>query len=139
MNTEIVSYYHLRAKEYENIYLKPERQKDLQQLSKLLQEIFKDKDVFEIACGTGYWTERIATTAKRVFATDINDAVLEIVKAKAYSTEVSFERKDIFHLKEERKYASVFGGFIWSHIQKQALTAFINGINKLVEEDGRSC
>jgi hypothetical protein len=29
MNTDLISYYRDRAKEYENIYLKPERQDDL--------------------------------------------------------------------------------------------------------------
>lgn len=60
MNTDIISYYKDRAKEYEKKYSKPERQEDLKSIATILQEIFADKQVLEIACGTGYWTEKIA-------------------------------------------------------------------------------
>ncbi|MES2780773.1 MAG: hypothetical protein V4651_12845 [Bacteroidota bacterium] len=57
MNTDLVSYYHQRAKEYEKLYAKPERQEDLKEIATVLQGIFINKNVFEISCGTGYWTE----------------------------------------------------------------------------------
>jgi ubiquinone/menaquinone biosynthesis C-methylase UbiE len=60
MNTDIVSYYKGRSKEYERIYSKPERQEDLKSATTILQEIFAGKQVLEIACETGYWTEKIA-------------------------------------------------------------------------------
>jgi hypothetical protein len=53
MNSNIVSYYRHRANEYEKIYSKPERQNDLLQAAHILQDVFRDKNVFEIACGTG--------------------------------------------------------------------------------------
>ena len=56
MNTDLIKYYKKRAKEYENIYLKPERQNDILKAAIILQDIFTDKNIFEIACGTSYWT-----------------------------------------------------------------------------------
>ncbi len=66
MNSDMVSYYKDRANEYEKIYSKPERQNDLLLAGQILQDIFHDKEVFEIACGTGYWTEKISKTAHSI-------------------------------------------------------------------------
>ena len=82
--TDLVDYYAKRANEYERIYQKPERQKDLANLRKLFRQAFAGHSVLEIACGTGYWTQVVAETAKSITATDINDDVLQIARAKNY-------------------------------------------------------
>jgi demethylmenaquinone methyltransferase/2-methoxy-6-polyprenyl-1,4-benzoquinol methylase len=130
MNTDLIAYYKNRAKEYENIYLKPERQHEIKTTTTLLQNIFADKTVFEIACGTGFWTEKIADTATSVFATDINKSVIEVAEQKSYSkNNVTFDIADIFNLSNKTKFESLFGGFIWSHILLQDLDKFIDAIN----------
>lgn len=48
MNSDIVSYYKDRAKEYERIYSKPERQSDLQLAGQILQDIFAGKRVLKL-------------------------------------------------------------------------------------------
>ena len=42
---------------------------------------FAGAKVFEVACGTGYWTEVLARSAASVFATDINDEVLAVARS----------------------------------------------------------
>lgn len=98
MNTDIISYYKQRANEYETVYHKPERQHDLIQASKILQEIFVDKNVLEIACGIGYWTEVIAKTAHSILANDINETVLYIAKTKYYSLQRVISNSRYFQL-----------------------------------------
>ena len=137
MNSDIVSYYKDRAKEYEKIYSKPERQNDLLLAGQILKDIFADKDVFEIACGTGYWTQKISATAKNILATDINDTVIEVAKSKNYlPAKVVFQTADIFDLINTNKHESLFGGFIWSHIKLQDLNNFIDTVNNLVSNCG---
>lgn len=137
MNSDIVSYYKDRAKEYERIYSKPERQIDLQLAGQILKDIFAGKRVFEIACGTGYWTEIISKTAYSILATDINDAVIEVAKSKSYSpATVYFRIADIFNMENMDKQESLLGGFIWSHIKLQELNNFIAIANSLVENGG---
>src|SRR5213592_2291494 len=98
MNTDIISYYKERAKEYETIYLKPERQPDIQSAASVLQQTFSNKNITEICCGTGYCTEKIATTAASIFATDINDTVVEIAKHKNYpNNNVTFGIDDFYN------------------------------------------
>lgn len=137
MNTNLVSYYKDRAKEYEKIYSKPERQPDLNRATTILQEIFAGKQVLEIACGTGYWTDKIAKTAASVFATDINETVIEVAKKKDLSgKQVSFGIADIYNFSDRNKYETLFGGFIWSHILLQDLDKFLTTVNSLVSPGG---
>ena len=137
VNSDIILYYKERAKEYEKIYNKPERQSDLLLAEQILKETFKNKDVIEIACGTGYWTKKISATAKNILATDINDTVIEVAKSKDYSpAKIEFQIADIFNLENINKHESLFGGFIWSHIKLQDLSNFLDIINKLVKNSG---
>lgn len=137
MNDNLIKYYQDRAAEYDKIYAKRERQHDLQQAATLLQALFKAKDVLEIACGTGYWTERIAHTARSITATDINEAVLDIARHKTYNhTALNFVQADIYKLDTGKKYESLFGGFIWSHIPLQELGRFIETVNAQVKDAG---
>lgn len=137
MNSDLILYYKDRAKEYEKIYAKPERQEELSLVERELQSIFKNKEVLEVACGTGYWTQKIASVAQSVLATDINEAVIEIARSKGYErASAQFEVADLYDLKEKGEYESLFGGFIWSHIHLQELDKFIYHCNSLVRPGG---
>jgi len=137
MNRNQINYYSERAKEYEQIYKKEERQEDLKKLEIILKDLFFAKSVIEIACGTGYWTKVISETAKSIFAVDINDTVLEIAQSKKYKAPITFENADIFNLtKVDEKFDSGFGGFIWSHIPKQKLDVFLSAFISKVSPGG---
>lgn len=117
---EQVHYYKLRAKEYEAIYQKPERQSDLIEIKEYLSQQFRGQDVLEIACGTGYWTQILAASAEKILATDINSTVLDIAMAKNYApAKVRFHVQDLFSLLEPKQlHEGLFGGFIFSHISR---------------------
>jgi 2-polyprenyl-3-methyl-5-hydroxy-6-metoxy-1,4-benzoquinol methylase len=137
MNNDIVSYYRDRANEYESIYLKAERQDDLQTATSVIQGLFTHKNVLEIACGTGYWTERIAKTASSVYAIDINKSVIEIARQKGISEEkVTFRKADIYKFTHRGKFENLFGGFIWSHVLLQDLDKFLNKVNSFITPKG---
>ena len=137
MNKNLVDYYRLRAAEYEKVYAKPERQEDLRSATTILQKVFAEKEIMEIACGTGYWTERIAQSANSIQASDINETVLDIARTKKYgNAEVSFRRGDLYQLQTHQEFSSLFGGFIWSHILRQDLDAFIAKVGSFVKSGG---
>ncbi len=131
-------YYQKRAKEYEQVYQKPERQYDLEGFHISMREEANNKNILEIACGTGYWTKTLAESAKMIHACDYNEAVLEIAKAKDYSnTPVTFQQLDFWELQKPKQlYDMVFGGFIWSHIEKEKLPDFIELLWKQVHKEG---
>jgi demethylmenaquinone methyltransferase/2-methoxy-6-polyprenyl-1,4-benzoquinol methylase len=131
-DSTIISYYAQRAAEYERIYDKPERQADLARLRSLVKHLFTGKDVLEVACGTGYWTEVVVQSAASVLALDVNDEVLDIARAKPLDRrKVRFQRADIYALPA---FPDVFTGslavFWWSHVPKQRLGAFLRGLHR---------
>ncbi|MFI5134225.1 MAG: class I SAM-dependent methyltransferase [Chitinophagales bacterium] len=133
----LIEYYQRRASTYDNLYHRGERKEALDEAAAILQKFFSGKNVLEIACGTGYWTERIAQTAKSIFATDINNAMLDIAKARSYQNDnVTFSSGDFYNLKPEKKFESLFAGFIWSHIPLQELDEFIALMISYVQSNG---
>ena len=137
MNTGLVDYYRQRAAEYENIYHKPERQQDIAAATAILQNIFLNKQVLEIACGTGFWTEKIAAIATAVHAIDINQSVINIAQQKHFvRANVFFELADFFQYQPAQQYDGLFGGFIWSHILLQETTTFIEAIHRYIVPGG---
>lgn len=137
LDDNLTSYYALRAAEYEAIYAKPERQADLRSATAMLQDLFRDKNVLEIACGTGYWTQKIAETATKILATDINGPVLDIARSKTYPFDnVQFKQVDLYKIPVQPSAPSLFGGFIWSHIKLEELPRFTDAMHALVQPGG---
>lgn len=135
MNHDIVSYYKDRASEYEKIYHNPAEQEDLRIATTVFQDLFAQKTVLEIACGTGYWTERIAKTATSVLATDINQSVIDIAMQRKTGN-ITFEIADMFELDRSETFDGVFGGFIWSHILLEDLDRFLNRVAGFLKPAG---
>lgn len=128
MNTNLAGYYELRAAHYEDIYRMPERQSDLNDITAQLQQLMRDKNVLEVACGTGYWTERFANQAKHVLATDASPVMLQLAKAKpALKDRVEFQQADAFQL-PQGDFDACLAGFWWSHIKRTEQTAFLEGL-----------
>ena len=132
---ELLAYYSARAREYEAIYGKLERQPDLHRLAFLLRETLADRSVLEVACGTGYWTERIAPVSARIAAHDLSDEVLAIARTKALPPDrVRFTKADAFALpKPPFPCDAAFAGFWWSHIPKARLREFLSGLHVRLE------
>ena len=131
----LLTYYARRAAEYERIYQKPERQDDLRVLADRLRELFTSRRILEIACGTGYWTERIAPAAQHIVASDANEEVLEIAGSKPYPTaRVDFTRADAFDLSTiSGTFDAAFAGFWWSHLKKSELASFLHQLDERLE------
>jgi SAM-dependent methyltransferase len=127
----MIDYYALRAPEYERIYHKPERQSDLAVLRRRVSDFFQGADVLEIACGTGYWTEVIAPSARSILATDSGEEVLEIARGKSYPpARVRFATADAFDLAGVTgRFDAAFAGFWWSHVRREDLPNFLDGFH----------
>jgi ubiquinone/menaquinone biosynthesis C-methylase UbiE len=139
IESSMVSYYAGRAQEYERIYHKPERQQDLQRLREFVGRTFEASHVFEVACGTGYWTEVLTRTAASVLATDINEEVLAVARTKPIdSRKVIFRQEDAYALTVlPRKFDAGFAGFWWSHIPRARLQSFLAGFHRLLAPGAR--
>ena len=132
-------YYAKRAREYERIYDKPERQDELAWLRDRIPEIFADRTVLEVACGTGYWTQYIARAARHVHACDINDSVLEIAAEKPIPPgRVTFFKADAIILQGvPTDCDAAFAGFWWSHVKKSELALFVKELSLRLKPGAR--
>ena len=92
----MITYYARRAAEYERVYGSPRWQEDLEQIRERIRATFAGRRVFEVACGTGYWTRYAAERAVAVHATDVNEDTLALARAKTYAAPASFERRDAY-------------------------------------------
>ena len=137
MKSEIETYYSRGASEYEKIYEKPERQADLESLKRFVKNLFQNKSVLEIACGTGYWTEIISNTAHPIVGIDSSKEVLDIARLKSYQeNNVEFINDDALSLsKIKNTFDSAFCGFWLSHLKKKNLEPFIVNLHKKLNED----
>ncbi len=128
-------YYSKRAVEYEQVYEKPERQRELEWLRRRIPEVFRGRTVLEVACGTGYWTQFIAPAAKRVYAGDINEAVLEIAREKPIPPrKATFFKADAVSLDGVPPGCNAaFAGFWWSHVKKSDLAQFVANLSARLE------
>lgn len=134
----MVSYYAARACEYERIYQKPERQGDLRRLRSFVERVFAGADVFEVACGTGYWTEIVACRAASVLATDINEEVLAIARAKPMDVrKVTFQRADAYAPSAPRRFNAGFSAFWWSHVPKSRIRSFLQTFHGMLTPGAR--
>jgi SAM-dependent methyltransferase len=130
-NGDLKQYYADRAQEYERVYAIPERQDDLHILRALLQTLVAGHDVLEVACGTGYWTQPLAETARSIVATDVNSEVLDLARKKTYPAgKVRFQLADAFTLEGvSGPFTAGFAAFWWSHIKRSELSDFLKGFH----------
>jgi demethylmenaquinone methyltransferase/2-methoxy-6-polyprenyl-1,4-benzoquinol methylase len=126
MNHDLILYYARRAAEYERHYETPARAGDLATLKALLRPAFAGRDVLEVACGTGYWTQAIAASARSIVGVDANVVTLDIARRKSYaSCPVSFAVADAYDLADVG--AGFTGGlcaFWLSHVPRRRLAEF---------------
>lgn len=127
-------YYAERAPYYERVYHKPERQEDLLKLKEMVAAPLRGKTVLEVACGTGYWTEIVSKEARFILAMDVNEEVLAVARKKPISDgKVEFARADAYELPATtHQFDAALVGFWWSHVPKQRLKAFLQGLHSRI-------
>ena len=136
---ELIDYYRRRAGEYEEIYAWPERQADLSILKESIPGILKGRNVLEIACGTGYWTQLIARTAKRIVATDLAPEPMAIARGKDYGgCPVELRIADAYALDPSLgSFDAAFAGFWWSHVPLARRGAFLASLHARLQPGAR--
>ena len=125
----MAAYYAQRAAYYERVYLKPERQRELREMEAWLPSLFADRDVLEVACGTGWWTPHGARDCRSWLATDLNPATLAIARDKPLPAgKVRFATVDAYALDGVDAlglFNAAFTGCWWSHVPLQRLDGWL--------------
>ena len=136
--SDMIEYYGRRAGVYDRVYDKPERRQALLAVAERLQAAVRQKEVYELACGTGYWTRIMADAAASVFATDINESMLELARNRnAGFGNVHFARENLYDQPSGAPAGVLFAGFIWSHIDVREMPAFLDALRVRVGPGGQ--
>ena len=140
-DTSLKAYYARRAPEYDAIYRRPERQVSLASLKNHVRGYFEDRHVLELACGTGYWTDVIASHAKTIHAVDINNEVLAIARRRLGEKRgVTFEQADVYDLAHvSTNHDAGLAAFWYSHIPRRHVFSFLDQFHAKLKAGSRVC
>jgi SAM-dependent methyltransferase len=136
----MADYYARRAREYDKVYFKPERQPDIRALEAWLPEPFAGRRVLEIACGTGWWTPHGATRAAHWLATDLNPETMAVARAKPMPPTVEFRAADAYTLDglpADARFDAAFAGFWWSHVPRARLAGWLATLHDRLDAGAR--
>lgn len=89
------------------------------------------KDVLEIACGTGNWTQVLSKRARSVVATDLIEGYLVEARKKPYENgNVAFRAADAYRLDGiAGGFTAAFAADWWSHVPLSRMGAFIETLH----------
>lgn len=114
-------------------------EKLLSGIIRLFEKDIVDRNLLEIACGTGNWTQILSKRARTVMATDINEPMLAIARNKDYvKPNVRFEYADAYKLDAIKGgFNAAFAADWWSHIPKAKIRPFLKGLHSKLNADAR--
>jgi demethylmenaquinone methyltransferase/2-methoxy-6-polyprenyl-1,4-benzoquinol methylase len=135
---EMEAYYAARAPYYDAVYLKPERRGDIAFLAAYLPARLAGRDVIEIACGTGYWTQHIAPHAARMVAIDLTAEPLELARLRPGIERVTYLRADAYALPDHvGVFDGAFAGLWLSHVPIASRAPFVAGLHRHLQPGAR--
>ncbi len=137
-STEMRAYYAARAPDYDVVYQKPERAADIAYLRTHLPERLSGRDLLEVACGTGYWTQDLAPVARRMVATDYTAEPLALARQRPGVEGVQFEQADAYALPAHLgRFDAAFAGLWFSHVPREARTVFLDSLHARLRPGAR--
>jgi SAM-dependent methyltransferase len=94
--------------------------------------------VLELACGPGFWTNRLLRNASDVTAVDASPEMLAIAASRVPSgARVRFVEADLFTWEPDRRYDVVFMGFWLSHVPAERFESFWGVVAAALAPSGR--
>jgi ubiquinone/menaquinone biosynthesis C-methylase UbiE len=133
------AYYEARAglhDDYMSFVSNKEMEKLLGAIIRLIEKDIENKNILEIACGTGNWTTVLARRARHVTASDSSESMLKLARGKLADFEnIDLIQADAYNLEELRSdFNCAFSSDWWSHIPRGMIRDFLNGLHTKLEK-----
>lgn len=93
--------------------------------------------ILELACGTGVWTETLASMGKEVTAIDAAPEMLRIARRRVTDAHVNFQCADLFTWEPDGQYDRVFFAFWLSHVPPDLLGPFLAKVGRAIRIGGQ--
>lgn len=106
-------------------------------IARLAAEMRPAGTVLEIACGTGLWTEALASAAETVTALDVAPEAVAIARDRVTAANVRFEVADIFSWETAARFDVIFFAAWLSHVPMSRFGEFWRLLRGLLAAGGR--
>ena len=124
--SRLIEYYRKRSAQSDDTYGPPEIQKDFAWITAWLRENVADRDVIELACGTGHWTKVASAYARSIVASDISWDLVDAARKKVDRRTVDFVVCDAFKLPfSAMTFSCGMIHFLLSHVGRNEVGSFI--------------
>jgi demethylmenaquinone methyltransferase/2-methoxy-6-polyprenyl-1,4-benzoquinol methylase len=112
-------------------YTNPISEKLREPIKQRFREIFRGRNVLEIACGSGYWTSVIGETAESVLGIDNSCSLLQQARKRCSGRPaVRFQLADAYTLEGvPRGFNAAFAHGWWSHMPKKNTESFLTSLH----------
>jgi len=122
---------------YDLLFLQ-NRDEQISYLLNVISSVGEIKTCFDVGCGTGLYTERLAKSGLDVFGVDLSADMLEQAKRCHSHSRVRYEKADItrFHTEEQYDLAVALShviGYMW---ENDMVEAMLRNINKSLRTHG---
>ena len=102
-------------------------------------------DILELACGTGLWTQSLASVANHLTAVDASPEVIELNRQKIQSRSrsvatgksVEYIVADLFNWTPTQKFDFIFFGFWLSHVPMERFNDFWQMVKLALKPNGQ--
>jgi demethylmenaquinone methyltransferase/2-methoxy-6-polyprenyl-1,4-benzoquinol methylase len=142
------AFYRARAPEYDEWWqrrgrydrgseLAEEWDRQVAQVAAALDTFDAAGDVLEMAGGTGWWTQRLARTARHLTVLDSSPETLNLNRDRVERADVEYVVADVFTWQPPRTYDVVFFSFWLSHVPRSRFRAFWALVRSCLAPGGR--
>ena len=147
-----IEYYRARASEYDEWFLRQGRYDrgeahreawfaEVAQLQRALEDFGPRGDILELACGTGWWTERLVPYARTLTAVDASEEVIELNRQRIQLGKVDYVQADLFtwlaKRQPKKRFDTIFFSFWLSHVPPERFGSFWNSLRGWLKPGGR--
>lgn len=145
---EQIDYYRARAGEYDEWFLRqgrydrgPEARRrwfeQVEEVAAALAAFAPRGRVLELACGTGWWTQRLARFTDDLTALDVSPEVLARNRERLWGRPVRYLQADLFSWRPDAAYDVVFFAFWLSHVPPERFEPFWERVGECLAPGGR--
>lgn len=143
---EQIAYYRARAPEYDEWFLRQRMcdlgpqwnekwRSEVETVAGALDAFDPSGRVLELACGTGWWTERLARHADELVAVDASPEAIDMARERAPSAR--FVSADLFGWEPAERFDVVFFSFWLSHVPESRFEWLWSLVERALARDGR--
>jgi demethylmenaquinone methyltransferase/2-methoxy-6-polyprenyl-1,4-benzoquinol methylase len=134
---EQLAYYRARAPEYDEWFFRQGRydrgeaatarwHEEVSEIRSWLDALdLEDRDVLELAAGTGLWTERLVALGARVTAVDAASEMLAELRRRMGTARIELVEADLFDWEPPRCFDAVVSCFFMSHVPDERFDGFL--------------